>query len=86
MREVEPDVSEYVPGSESCGIPGEGDGFLGMREQDVAFFSRVAVSQQLKHTFGVDALVPNISAGLEAVRGELDEQNAGLGIGRQKMV
>ncbi len=86
MRDARPDVSEKVPCAKTGGITGEGDGFLGMGEQDVASFGGTPMAQQLKHAFSVDGLVPGISARFEAVRGELDEQDARLWIGRQKMV
>ena len=86
MRGARPDVSKNIPGAEAGGITGEGDGFLGMGKQDMSFFGGFAVAQQLEHAFGIDGLVPDISARLEAVRGKLDEQDAGLGIGGEKMV
>ena len=65
---------------EAGGVSGEGDGLLGVGEQHVAALGRVAVAQQLEHAFGVDGLAPGVAFGLEAVGGELDEEDARAGV------
>ncbi len=52
----------------------------GWWQQDVAGLGGSSVAEELEQALGVDGVVPAVAFGLEAVGGELDEEDAGAGI------
>jgi hypothetical protein len=83
---VEPDGLDGIVGAEAGGVSGEGDGLLGMGEEDVAGLGGGAVAEELKQPFGVDGVVPGAVLTLEVIGRELHEEDAGLGVVGEEVV
>lgn len=78
MGEVEPDVLNAVEGAKAGGVAGEGNGFLWVLDEGAAGLMGATVAEEFEQAFGVDGLSPDAVLGLEAVRAELNQENARL--------